>query len=134
MGAKILHPSELPIRLHRAEATPLPGRAEVDHDAGSICFDLSEPFEPGTTLEITIPLLEKCYRLTGCVVESQREGSGYRTSLTFATKAEAYLARAVEQACHIESYRMQVESSEGRRLSPDSAALEWIEKFAADFP
>jgi hypothetical protein len=40
----------------------------------------------------------------------------------------------VEQICHIEQYKADVLLSEGRRLNGEQAALEWIEKFARDFP
>jgi hypothetical protein len=40
----------------------------------------------------------------------------------------------VEQVCHIESYKQQILKSEGRKLSPEEAAVEWVSKFAANFP
>jgi hypothetical protein len=40
----------------------------------------------------------------------------------------------VEQVCHIETYRRTVAGTEGRELSAEQAALEWIAKFAASFP
>ena len=40
----------------------------------------------------------------------------------------------VEQICHIEQYRREVLKKEGRRLSSEEAASEWIVKYASDFP
>jgi hypothetical protein len=40
----------------------------------------------------------------------------------------------VEQVCHIEQYKKEVFLKEGRLLSGDEAAAEWIEKFANQFP
>ena len=40
----------------------------------------------------------------------------------------------VEQICHIEQYKQDVFEKDGRRLSGEQAALEWIEKYATDFP
>lgn len=40
----------------------------------------------------------------------------------------------VEQVQHIEHYRQEVLRVEGRELDGDSAALEWITRFAAHFP
>jgi hypothetical protein len=40
----------------------------------------------------------------------------------------------VEQICHIEAYRRNILQTEGRVLDGRSAALEWIDKYAADFP
>jgi hypothetical protein len=46
----------------------------------------------------------------------------------------AFSTRMVEQVQHIEHYRQEVLRVEGRLLDDDSAALEWIERFAAAFP
>ncbi|WP_300318347.1 hypothetical protein [Accumulibacter sp.] len=40
----------------------------------------------------------------------------------------------VEQIQHIEHYRQEVLLVEGRTLDGDSAALEWISRYAALFP
>jgi hypothetical protein len=40
----------------------------------------------------------------------------------------------MEAQCHqIMRYRLQVLRESGRLLSPDEAALEWIERFAASY-
>ena len=46
----------------------------------------------------------------------------------------AFAVRMIEQVCHIEQYRQQVSKKEGRELSRDGAALEWITQHAALFP
>ncbi len=40
----------------------------------------------------------------------------------------------VEQVCYIEDYRRFVLMHEGRELSQEDAASEWIAKYAAQFP
>ena len=40
----------------------------------------------------------------------------------------------IEQICHIEHYRAEVEGKEGRELSSQEAAKEWISSYAGDFP
>jgi len=42
--------------------------------------------------------------------------------------------RMIEQICYIEHYRKEVLLNEGRRITSEQAALEWIEKYAQDFP
>jgi hypothetical protein len=54
--------------------------------------------------------------------------------VTFLDADDAFLARMVEQVCHIEDYRKSVQRLEGRALSPEAAALEWIAHHAAQFP
>jgi len=36
--------------------------------------------------------------------------------------------------CHIEDYRQSVSRIEGRQLSAEEAATEWIDRYARDFP
>jgi hypothetical protein len=40
----------------------------------------------------------------------------------------------VQQVCSIENYRKEQREREGRRLSTQEAAVEWIEKYAGRFP
>lgn len=42
--------------------------------------------------------------------------------------------RLIEQACYIEEYRKEVFSQQGRQLSEEEAAKEWIDKYAGIFP
>lgn len=46
----------------------------------------------------------------------------------------AFSTRMVEQVQHIRHYRQEVLRIEGRVLDDDSAALEWITRYAAAFP
>jgi hypothetical protein len=47
--------------------------------------------------------------------------------------ANEFLARMESQCFQIDRYRWQVRSNEGRILSEDEAAREWIQRYAADF-
>jgi hypothetical protein len=42
--------------------------------------------------------------------------------------------RMIEQLCYIDHYKQSVELNEGRTLTGEEAAMEWIEKFAGKFP
>jgi hypothetical protein len=52
-----------------------------------------------------------------------------RESLT----QEAFRLRMESQCTRIKSYRIAVLRDSGRALSPDEAAREWIERYAASF-
>ena len=47
--------------------------------------------------------------------------------------AESFRGRMQAQCCRIQDYRLEVLHNEGRRLSHDEAALEWIERYAEAF-
>ena len=48
-------------------------------------------------------------------------------------KDDRFLARMESQCFQIERYRWEVRRTEGRLLSQDEAAREWIQRYAADF-
>jgi hypothetical protein len=62
-----------------------------------------------------------------------RENS-YETGVEFLSRDDAFMAHMVEQVCLIENYRQDILRTEGRLLSPEDAAKEWISKYAARFP
>ena len=47
--------------------------------------------------------------------------------------ADSFTERMEAQCCQIRRYRRDVIRKEGRELSPDEAALEWIERYAETF-
>lgn len=46
---------------------------------------------------------------------------------------QQFLARMESQCFQIDRYRWEVRRTEGRLLSEDEAAREWIQRYAADF-
>ena len=46
---------------------------------------------------------------------------------------DSFLGRMKAQCASIEQYRVDVLHREGRQLSQDEAAAEWIERYAAEF-
>jgi len=56
-----------------------------------------------------------------------------RTASEQRETADQFLARMESQCFQIDRYRWQVRSTQGRILSEDEAAREWIERYAADF-
>ena len=130
----IRHPSELPIRYSFAPTRCARASRLKDLGRGGIRFQSDESVKPGTAMKVIIPVLDADHELHGWAAWSRRVGDQFETGMAFATEEDAFLARMVEQVCHIEAYRRRVRVREGRRLSSEGAAKEWIEKFAAEFP
>ena len=59
---------------------------------------------------------------------------GYDVGVAFDEAATLFAVRMVEQLCRIEEYRRRVAEEEGRQLSSEQAAEEWIRRYAASFP
>jgi hypothetical protein len=133
IGAFIRHPSGLPIRFRRCQhigQTP----DHLNQSSGGLCF-LSKIHVPkGTILEVSIHIRDWTYRFVGRVIRTCRSGTAHELWVCFGSHADAFQARMAEQICHIEAYRNTVRNREGRAISAELAAREWVAKYAACFP
>ncbi|MCU7797835.1 MAG: PilZ domain-containing protein [Candidatus Thiodiazotropha sp. (ex Semelilucina semeliformis)] len=134
MRLYIRHPSDVPIDFQ------LGGRADTrrehlsNYSDGGLCFVASQWVEPGLEIHFAIPITPPQFHATGVVVWCRREGEEYQVGVKFTEEETAYAVRMVEQLCYIEHYRQSVRETEGRQLSGEEAALEWIDKYADHFP
>lgn len=145
MRKYIRHPSDMPIDFCVSDAaTPVPHRVK-DVSVGGLCFSSERPVRKGTAIHIRIPVLLQAraqgeeatssqFDADGIVAWCRREAKGYAVGVQFADPTAQFGVRMVEQICHIEHYRADVLQVEGRDLSSEDAAREWVAKYAADFP
>jgi hypothetical protein len=90
---------------------------------------------PGAHVHICIPYVQPAFEADARVAWCEpSEIDGYELGVTFLDAEVAFLARMVEQVCHIEDYRQSVGRIEGRQLTAEEAATEWIERYAGEFP
>ena len=65
---------------------------------------------------------------------NRRDGAGYEVGVSFLDAEDVFRARMVAQVCYIEDYRRSIARAEGRELSSEEAAGEWIARYAHKFP
>ena len=134
----IRHPTDMPIRVALdwagGEDNEAEDRTIINVSLGGLAFVSQEPLEASRRVRISIPVLEQDSVLVGTVVWCQASDRGYEVGVEFDKSDDVYRLRMVEQICHIEHYRREVARLEGRELSAQEAAVEWIRKFAGDFP
>lgn len=129
----IRHPAEIPLHFQLAEDEPATTRLE-DVSTGGLSFASPTELSPGQMLDIRIDIGDPPFVIAGRVVWCQPAGDHYRVGVCFRDTEEAFSLRMVEQICHIQQYRERVRQKEGRELSPEEAAREWIERHAGQFP
>lgn len=129
----IRHPSDIPIQVELESVVS--SRQEYLHNisAGGLCFRSRIALPPGTIIRIRIPLVRPIFQCSGRVVWCEPNGDEYDVGVQFEAATAAFRLRMVEQICHIEQYKREA-AREGRILTSEVAAMEWISKFAADFP
>ncbi|MEY8879476.1 MAG: PilZ domain-containing protein [Leptothrix sp. (in: b-proteobacteria)] len=135
MRQYIRHPIDMPIEIRTDPAGGASALAARDISVGGLALRSARAVAPGTPVEVRIPFVEPAFEARARVVWCRpRQEAGYDLGVTFLDAEDAYLARMVEQICHIEDYRRSVWRNEGRQLDPEQAAAEWIARYAAQFP
>lgn len=134
MRQYLRHPTDIPLQFRRTGTDG--GTREVLRNVGhgGLCFRAGHAIASGTMLHLTIPLHSESFEADGTVVWCRPTTDGFEIGVRFADDETEFAVRMVEQACHIEHYKCEVLAREGRRLSGEEAAAEWIARYAKDFP
>lgn len=127
------HPTEIPILLKIKNPPQTLEDTCRDYSAGGLSC-LSDLFiSPGSAVRITISFSQPDLTASGHVIWCHKHSTGYLMGIGFDDPGQAYSVRMIEQICQIESYRLK-QRRDGRQLSSEKAAIEWIKLHAADFP
>ncbi|MDH3976246.1 MAG: PilZ domain-containing protein [Deltaproteobacteria bacterium] len=130
----VRHPTEIPIEVFstKIDGPICPNLKDISE--GGISFRSKENFPKGELIEITIPFVTPVFHSKGIIVWTRRDGQYYEIGVRFHNSSDAFRVRMIEQICYIETYRRAQLEEEGRMLTSEEAALEWIERFASSFP
>jgi len=133
MRSFIRHPTDIPIEI-RLEDRSCQHEPLRNVSRGGLCFLHPQAAPVGSQvvvrIALTSPPFEAACRVTWC----QADGNAWQVGVEFLDQDILFRLRMVEQICHIEHYRRTVSESQGRALSSQEAALEWIERYAEAFP
>lgn len=127
----IRHPEEIPIELEQLSRT-LPA-SHSTQGLGLICHSHNMIIE-GSAVELRVPFVEPSIRVSGIVNWCRNHGPGFELGIDFDNPDATMRMRMLEQLCQIHQYRLDIRAEQGRTLSPDDAAVEWIQRYAALFP
>ncbi len=131
--AFIRHPTDIPIQIELESVVASTRNYLNNVSEGGLCFRSRVPLAVGAIIRIRIPLVSSRFECAGRVVWCESCSGRYDIGMRFLQGEPLFRMRMVEQICHIEHYRRDAARG-GRILSPEEAALEWIEKHAARFP
>ncbi len=130
----IRHPSDIPMEVQLENESPSESTRLSDVSVGGLCFIFPRPQPIGAHLLIRIGLVRPPFEAKVRVVWCRPADDRYDVGVQLMSEDDAFRARMVQQACHIEQYKRRALALEGRRLSGEEAALEWINKYAESFP
>lgn len=129
----IRHPVEIPIQVWRNRNVSHNDDHSVSKDIsyGGLAFSCETPWKQGTLLNLRVPLAPP-FETRGQVAWCRPAHGVFEIGVEFIDSEEAYKAQMIEQVCQIEMYRSQLQKC-GRDISLEEAAMEWIDRYAAEF-
>lgn len=134
MRRYIRHPSDIPIEF-RVEGVAADNQESLqDVSYGGLSFTSKSHIAPGSSVSIAIRFVKPSFETTALVKWCRKRGGYYDVGVAFCDPEDAYRARMIEQVCHIEHYKRKALAKEGRQLTGEQAATEWIKRFASKFP
>jgi len=131
----VRHPSDVPI-CWVLDDIAVPGTEYLKNvSEGGLAFMSSSEVTLGAVVDINIPAIDPQVSLKGVVVWcAPSDNELYEVGVRFVDENNHFRMRMVEQICHIEHFKNEIFQKEGRRLSGEEAAIEWIQHYAQDFP
>lgn len=100
---------------------------------GGLAFHSSTSYPVGYFVGLRILLIESPFEIQAQVTWCRPRSSGFEMGVVFIDQDDVFRIRMVEQICRIEAYRTK-QREQGRELTTDEAAQEWIRLYAAGFP
>jgi len=135
MRSYIRHPADIPIRIVTGQSQNETVHNQLSNvSQGGLAFNSVREIPPGAVIQVQIPVVVPAFEAQGIVTYCRAEHDSFVVGVEFIHRDDLYVARMVEQICHIEQYKQDVAVREGRQLSGQEAAREWIDKYAAHFP
>jgi hypothetical protein len=131
----IRHPADVPIQIQYVRDGEFENRCTQNVSFGGLAFSSATAIEPETFITLRLPYLQPLFEVAAArVAWCRNEGNQYVIGVQFSDLEEAFRVRMVEQLLHIESYRREIEQREGRELTTEEAARDWISRYASSFP
>jgi len=132
----IRHPTSVPVQLEELDGEISHGINTLNNVSfGGVSCLCTEPIEIGCTVKMKVVYVNPDFEITGKIVWCRAKNNLYEVGIEFiVSKDQVFHLRMVEQICHIKRYRNEVLHNDGREISSEEAAMEWIEKYADNFP
>jgi hypothetical protein len=135
MRQYIRHPLDIPIEVRYDPDNDFELQTTQNVSYGGLSFHSEKPIELGSIISLRIIYLEPAFEVTEAqVVWCQKSGNKYIIGVEFPDPEDAFRVRIVEQIYQIENYKKEIEFKDGRKLTTEEAAKEWIGRYAASFP
>jgi len=128
----IRHPIEIPIQIASVDSHGFCSTKNLSQ--GGVCIEYDAEFSQGEQVDIRIDICDPEFNVKAEVCWCKPQQERFILGISFLNQDDAFSARMVEQLCHIERYKIEVEEQTGVSITKEQAATEWISMFASTFP
>ena len=119
--------SDMPIACRRDDNRTRERKYLQNIGQGGLCFYSRARLNKGTVISIEIPVNTPVFRSDGVVVWCKgQDPNDYEIGVQFQDLTIESGARIIEEICHIEKYKQDAFEKDGRKLTSEEAAAEWI--------
>jgi hypothetical protein len=91
-------------------------------------------FQTGMRLSVHISLLNPLFKTSATVVWCHPSDLFYEVGIKFSDIDADFKKAMFEQICLIENYRIEISKAEGRFISSEQAAREWLSQMGKAIP
>ena len=130
----IRHTVNVPLEVKAVPGAPAKHNLGVNISYGGLAFSVAECLPINDVIELRIPTVDPPFEAKARVAWCRPDGDSFLVGVEFLDSDDAFQSRMVQQVCSIENYKREVAENEGRILSSQEAAAEWISKYAGRFP
>ena len=127
------HIAEVPIEVCYSNSTEIETKNTHDISFGGLSFQSKKPLPLTQELTLAIRITQPYFVEEAQVTWCKKINSCYEIGVKFIATDAIFRIRMIEQVCHIEKYRQDMLETHGRALTAQDAAMEWINKYGADF-
>lgn len=128
------HTVDVPLEVERVGEPEALTEQGVNVSHGGLAFLSTQCPSVGEVLRLRIPTVDPPFEGRARVAWCRPEGERFLVGVQFLDATAAFQSRMVQQVCSIENYRKELREREGRLLTTQDAAAEWIALYAGRFP
>jgi len=124
-----------PLEYKVAEDEDFQTSKTVNVSEGGLLFMAKNDVQPGTIINIQIPLYEKTFKIKAQVVHTNKDSETglFKIGCFFCSYSDAFKVKLIEQIYLIEEYRVLRSLQLGREISLREASEEWVKRYSERF-
>ena len=124
-----------PLEFQVSEEKDFEKTETIDVSEGGLMFTSKKKVSPGAIIKLQMPLYDKIFKIKAKVVHTTKDKATdlYKIGVSFATYADAFKVKLIEQIYLIEEYRVLRSLQMGKEMSLQEASKEWIKRYSERF-